>query len=84
MSKFKKLLLFLDCKWFISDDFHVSLSRTVVVPHHFIEPLVESLRSKFANINKFVVSFSSQDLRFYVNDVKSRSFIGFEVFSNLA
>ena len=72
-------VIFLDVEWSVTEDFHLSLSRTVAIPHHFIDPLVESLRSKFADLNKFTISFSSSDLRFYVNDEKTRSFLGFEV-----
>ena len=75
------LFIFSDIEWHSADDIHLSLSRTVAIPHHFIDPIVESLQSKFMKFNRFSINFSASDLRFYVNDERTRSFIGFEIVS---
>ncbi len=49
---------------------HISLSRTVPIQYHWIDPLMESLRSKFKQRRPFTIRF--QDLSFYVNDDRTR------------
>ncbi len=49
---------------------HVSLSRTVPIQYHWIEPLMDALRSKFKQRRSFSVHFDN--LSFYVNDEKTR------------
>ena len=68
-------------KWNPTDDLHLSLSRTVAIPHHFINPFVESLQSEFIDFNGFYINFSAADLQFYVNDEQTRSFLGFGISS---
>ena len=48
----------------------MSLSRTVPIPFHWIDPLVELLRSKFNQRQSFIVGF--RDIAFYVNDESTR------------
>nr|XP_002131286.1 U6 snRNA phosphodiesterase-like [Ciona intestinalis] len=66
--------------WKIVDDFHLSVSRTSAIPHHFIEPLVEGIQGCAQKLSPVILNFSC-DLKFYVNDEKTRSFCGFEVTS---
>jgi hypothetical protein len=62
-----------------SDEFHLSLSRTFPIRHHWIDPLTTSLRTQIESSHhpNFVVTFS--DVVFYTNDDQSRSFIGLQV-----
>ena len=46
----------LDClrplDFHVMEDFHVSLSRTVSIRHHWIQSLVDSLQSKFNTLSR--------------------------------
>jgi len=64
------------------DDFHLSVSKTVVIPHHFIEPMIEALQNQLLKFSAFDLTFSALDMKFFVNDEGTRSFCGFEVSSN--
>ncbi|XP_064641539.1 U6 snRNA phosphodiesterase 1-like [Lineus longissimus] len=59
------------------DDFHISVSRTFPIRHHWIDPLTTSLRDCILNIQSFPCNF--QHFKFYVNDDESRSFLGLNV-----
>nr|CAB3267537.1 U6 snRNA phosphodiesterase-like [Phallusia mammillata] len=65
--------------WQVIDDFHVTVSKTVVIPHHCIDPLVESLQEKLKELQPFSITFTADDLKVFVNDEKTRSFCGFKV-----
>lgn len=58
-------------------EFHVSLSRTVVIRHHWIEPLVESLKEKLQHISTSVCEVI--DVKIFLNDEKTRSFVCLEL-----
>ena len=58
-------------------DFHVSISRTVPIRHHWIEPLKELLEHAFRGKRKFVCDFPK--LGIYVNDEKTRTFVALDV-----
>ncbi|GAB0100041.1 U6 snRNA phosphodiesterase [Sergentomyia squamirostris] len=66
-------------------DFHVSLTRTVVLRHHWIESFVASLEAKFQHTRKFSIHLNS--LRIYCNEENTRTFVGLtlseEVFPQL-
>ena len=36
----------------IMDDFHVSLSRTISIRHHWIQSFMESLKSKISSLSR--------------------------------
>ena len=55
---------------FPPSDLHVSLSRTVPVQHHCIEPLVDAVRSKVSLRTTFDLHLSG--IAVYVNDEKTR------------
>ncbi|KAK7590960.1 hypothetical protein V9T40_002573 [Parthenolecanium corni] len=59
------------------DEFHLSLSRTVIIRHHWIEPLVRDIESKIKSLERFPVDFN--DIGVYVNDEKTRTFIALKV-----
>lgn len=61
------------------DHFHISLSRTFVMRHHWIDPMVESLRLELAAYPGTLVDFSSVET--YTNDEKTRTFVGIKVCS---
>ncbi|XP_052060691.1 U6 snRNA phosphodiesterase 1-like [Mytilus californianus] len=61
------------------DEFHMSLSRTVTIRHHWIQSLVDSLQSKITSLSSFPCEMTK--LKFYVNDEKTRSFLALEVAS---
>ncbi|XP_063052996.1 U6 snRNA phosphodiesterase 1 [Engraulis encrasicolus] len=60
-----------------AEELHISLSQTVVLRHHWIQPFVESLKSSLAAIQGFVCLASK--LNVYTNSEKSRTFLGLEV-----
>ena len=55
---------------FPRSELHVSLSRTVPVPFHWIEPLSGALRESMAKYRPFTVDFSL--LAYYSNDERTR------------
>ncbi|XP_013401816.1 U6 snRNA phosphodiesterase isoform X2 [Lingula anatina] len=61
----------------VVDDFHVSLSRTVVLRHHWIDSFVTTLRDKLHCAVSFTCQFG--ELEVYTNDEKTRSFLGLKV-----
>lgn len=61
----------------INNDYHVSLTRTVVLKYHWIPDFVKTVQACMDNVNSFLVSFSG--LKVYVNDTKTRIFIGLQV-----
>ncbi|XP_076878353.1 U6 snRNA phosphodiesterase 1 isoform X1 [Brachyhypopomus gauderio] len=60
-----------------ADEFHISLSKTVVLRHHWIQPFVQSLRAGLAQCKRFVCS--ADKLKVYSNHEKTRTFLGMEV-----
>lgn len=56
---------------------HVSLSRTVKLRHHWIQPIVDALRVKFAPVCHFSIFLGS--LEVYTNEEKTRTFLGLKV-----
>lgn len=55
---------------------HVSISRVVSLRHHWIDPLVESLRQTVERSKPFPLSLNK--LQVYCNDDKTRTFVGLE------
>lgn len=60
-----------------TEDFHVSLSRTVKLRHHWIQLFVDSLRAHLRCFIKFKIMF--QSLEVYENEEKTRTFLGLKV-----
>ncbi|KAK0143037.1 U6 snRNA phosphodiesterase [Merluccius polli] len=58
-------------------EFHLTVSQTVVLRHHWIQPFTQSLRSSLATCKRFVCSAGS--LRVYSNAERTRTFLGMEV-----
>ncbi|RVE41831.1 hypothetical protein evm_013515 [Chilo suppressalis] len=60
-----------------ANDFHISLSKTVVLQYHLITPFTKSLQETFSDTESFELEFSS--VRIYCNENKTRTFIVLEV-----
>lgn len=58
----------------IMSNFHISLSRTLVLKFHWIESFVEDLKLLCHKFNKFVVQLT--DIKVYCNEEKTRTFLG--------
>lgn len=59
------------------EEFHLSLSQTVVLKHHWIQPFTQSLKAGLVHCKRFVCSAGR--LRVYCNTEKTRTFLGMEV-----
>lgn len=68
-----------DGKWKTMEGFHLSLSKTVVIPHHCIEPMQTCLKESLHLTQSSHISFTASHLRYYTNEEKTRSFLGFEI-----
>lgn len=56
-------------------ELHLSLSRTVVLRHHWIDNWIQQLRDNFGNFKSFLLSLKPT-IKFYSNDDDTRSFLG--------
>lgn len=56
---------------------HISLTRTVVLLHHWIDTFIESVRVQFGNYNRFRIHFG--ELAVYCNEERTRTFLGIKV-----
>ncbi|KAJ0178280.1 hypothetical protein K1T71_006103 [Dendrolimus kikuchii] len=63
--------------WQICEDFHISLSRTVVLKYHWINTFNKSLQKALSDFLSFDIYFSS--VKVYCNEENSRTFISLEV-----
>lgn len=61
----------------VSEEFHLSLSKTVVLRHHWIQPFVQSIRTSLTHFQKFYCV--AYKLKVYSNAEKTRTFLGMEV-----
>ncbi|XP_029379293.1 U6 snRNA phosphodiesterase 1 [Echeneis naucrates] len=59
------------------EEFHLSLSQTVVLRHHWIQPFTQSLKADLAHCKRFVCSAGK--LNVYCNAEMTRTFLGMEV-----
>ncbi|XP_019895793.2 U6 snRNA phosphodiesterase [Esox lucius] len=59
-----------------TDEFHLSLSKTVILKHHWIQPFIKSLKTSLAHIRRFICS--AEMLKVYCNDDKNRTFLAME------
>lgn len=59
------------------EEFHLSLSQTVVLRHHWIQPFMQSLRKGLLNCRRFACT--GDRLKVYGNAEGTRTFIGLEV-----
>ncbi|XP_043084185.1 U6 snRNA phosphodiesterase isoform X2 [Puntigrus tetrazona] len=61
----------------LSEEFHISISKTVVLRHHWIQPFIQSIRTSLTQFQKF--SCLADKLRVYSNAEKTRTFLGMEI-----
>ncbi|XP_004483004.1 U6 snRNA phosphodiesterase 1 isoform X1 [Dasypus novemcinctus] len=59
--------------------FHLSLSQSVVLRHHWILPFVQALKDRVASCQKFF--FTANRVKIYTNQEKTRTFVGLEITS---
>ncbi|XP_058901421.1 U6 snRNA phosphodiesterase 1 isoform X2 [Kogia breviceps] len=59
--------------------FHLSLSQSVVLRHHWILPFVQALKGRVASFQRFC--FTADRVKIYTNQEKTRTFVGLEVTS---
>ncbi|XP_064414516.1 U6 snRNA phosphodiesterase 1 [Latimeria chalumnae] len=59
------------------EEFHVSLSQTVALRYHWIEPFVQSLKERLAPFPRFYCTV--ERVKVYTNQEKTRTFLGLEV-----
>jgi len=59
-----------------TEDTHVSLSRTVSLRHHWIDPVIQGVTNSFKEIDRFTLKLDK--LQVYCNDEKTRTFVGLE------
>lgn len=62
--------------------FHLSLSHSVVLRHHWILPFVQALKERLASSQRFL--FTADRVKIYTNQEKTRTFVGLEVTSGHA
>uniref|UniRef100_H3C6I2 U6 snRNA phosphodiesterase n=1 Tax=Tetraodon nigroviridis TaxID=99883 RepID=H3C6I2_TETNG len=67
---------------FVKITIHLSVSQTVVLRHHWIQPFTQSLRTSLAHCKSF--SCSAERLKVYCNAERTRTFLGMEVRSGQA
>lgn len=58
-------------------EFHLSVSQTVVLRHHWIQPFTQNLKAGLAHCRRFICS--AERLKVYCNAEKTRTFLGAEV-----
>lgn len=58
-------------------DLHISLTKTVILKHHWIESFIQSIKDRTSYIKKFMILFGS--LRIYCNEERTRTFIGLQI-----
>ncbi|XP_044737389.1 U6 snRNA phosphodiesterase, partial [Chrysoperla carnea] len=63
----------------IVNDFHISLTKTVILKYHWIESFVSTVRTKLnANcLKRFQLFFNSMEV--YTNEEKTRTFLGLNI-----
>ncbi|KAB0796418.1 hypothetical protein PPYR_10479 [Photinus pyralis] len=59
------------------DNFHISLTRTVILKHHWIELFIKSVREKLSSFRRFVIVFDS--LKVYCNEERTRTFLAIRI-----
>ncbi|XP_047453500.1 U6 snRNA phosphodiesterase 1 isoform X2 [Mugil cephalus] len=59
------------------EEFHLSLSQTVVLRHHWIQPFTQSLKTSLGRCRRF--ECTAARLKLYCNAERTRTFLGMEV-----
>ncbi|XP_050301754.1 U6 snRNA phosphodiesterase 1 [Anthonomus grandis grandis] len=61
----------------ISDNFHISLTKTVVLKYHWITPFVQGVKENIKLFRKFFILFDS--IQVYCNEERTRTFLGIQI-----
>ncbi|XP_066155114.1 U6 snRNA phosphodiesterase 1 isoform X2 [Euwallacea fornicatus] len=61
----------------ISEDFHISLTKTVVLKYHWITPFMQSLKEHLGVFRKFIILLKG--IKVYCNEERTRTFIGVQI-----
>lgn len=77
-------LLLLHARTFVTSltamtEFHISLSESVILRYHWINPFVQSLKEHLTSFHRFTCR--ADQVKIYTNQAKTRTFIGLEVSS---
>ncbi|KAM6224544.1 U6 snRNA phosphodiesterase 1 isoform 2-T2 [Rhynchocyon petersi] len=59
------------------EEFHLSLSQSVVLHYHWIIPFIQTLKDRVASFHRFF--FTANQVKIYTNQEKTRTFVGLEV-----
>lgn len=59
------------------EDLHISLTKTVILKHHWIDSFTESVKNRTKHIKKFMILFGN--LKIYCNEERTRTFIGLQI-----
>ncbi|KAG8230354.1 hypothetical protein J437_LFUL000625 [Ladona fulva] len=59
------------------EDLHISVTKTVVLRHHWIDPFIDSVQEAISSFSRFSIGFGS--LNVLTNEEKTRTFIGFGI-----
>jgi len=59
-----------------TEDVHVSLSRTVSLRHHWIDPVIQGITNGVKDIDRFTIKLDK--LQVYCNDERTRTFVGLQ------
>lgn len=59
------------------DDFHISLTKTFILRHHWISSFVDTVRKKLETFKHFIIMFDS--LKVYCNENRTRTFVGMRI-----
>ncbi|KAJ8924948.1 hypothetical protein NQ315_001113 [Exocentrus adspersus] len=60
-----------------TEELHISLTRTLVLKHHWINLFVNTLKANLAHHRKFMVLFDG--LEVYCNEERTRTFLGLQI-----
>ncbi|KAK4030380.1 hypothetical protein OUZ56_023379 [Daphnia magna] len=63
----------------ICEDFHISLTRTVILRHHWIEGFVASIRNQLSDAPRPFQLYGTNALSVYINEEKTRTFLAINV-----
>lgn len=77
INKLQTQLSDIDEPCFKCDDFHISLSKTIVLQYHLITSFTSSLQTILSNTGSFKLLFDT--VKIYCNEENTRTFIALEV-----
>ncbi|XP_063704274.1 U6 snRNA phosphodiesterase 1 [Culicoides brevitarsis] len=61
----------------IIEDLHVSVTKLLILKHHWIESFIDTISEKIRDLPRFKINFS--EIEVYCNEEKTRTFIGIKI-----